>query len=93
MLACNKHDICYQTCGSDRGGCDAALSSDASQECLYQYPLVYPGHLSVAERVEYGNERARCLLDVKIMYGVVLSAFGGTAYERRQVEHCMCCQN
>ncbi|MCP4993715.1 MAG: hypothetical protein GY934_08005, partial [Gammaproteobacteria bacterium] len=44
-LSCNKHDICYQTCGEDRGICDSALTKDAIKECKNHYPEDCPSTL------------------------------------------------
>lgn len=37
--ACNAHDVCYETCNSDKLQCDANLKSAARASCLNAYPV------------------------------------------------------
>jgi hypothetical protein len=97
-LSCNKHDLCYQTCGSDRTVCDDALVAAGGLECQRGYPQDCPAHLIGRTDMfnqplcdEYFTEQRKCGTAVNIMYDVVLRAAGRSAYEERQTQHCDCC--
>jgi hypothetical protein len=93
-LACNVHDICYQTCGSDRGSCDTALGADARKECDNHYPAICPSSFSLLTCIQFQKERKACKIAVTIMYDGVVGAagFGSKPYYERQSQHCLCCK-
>ncbi len=75
LEACDAHDTCYQTCGSDRiGSCDASFSSNLWLVCN---PLS-------------GQCRVDCLWWRDKYVGAVL-LFGEGAWEDDQVNACACC--
>ena len=41
-LACNAHDVCYQTCGSNKATCDNALGATITASCDIGYPSACP---------------------------------------------------
>jgi hypothetical protein len=74
--ACNKHDICYSTCGSDRHVCDAAFYHDMLSICK--------GSL-----VSGSNAHRHCG-DVAYIYWLAVNAFGETYFEDGQQKICAC---
>lgn len=82
---CNAHDVCYETCNSDKARCDAALAETARAECLRAYPRPAPG----VEDEAWGS-RATCMSRAR-KYGSAVSAFGKAAYEAAQKLACECC--
>lgn len=61
QLPCNQHDVCYQTCGSDKRECDDAMYRDMLDVCRSAYPeLVCPYLPNVIKCASWGAERNRC---------------------------------
>jgi hypothetical protein len=90
-LACNNHDVCYQTCGETQNTCDRALLADANTTCGAAYPAVCPAGLTIGECEEYVDERELCFdLSARTYDGLV--AFGTFAYTERQTQYCLCCE-
>lgn len=72
---CDRHDICYQTCGADRGVCDARMYLDMISTC--------------AGSSEPPNVKERCLAAAATYYqGLV--RFGEGAFAERQEQVCRC---
>ncbi len=92
-LSCNKHDICFQTCGEDRGICDSALYDDARKECENHYPDDCTSTLSTEECKKYHLEAGKCELAAIFMYEFILPPASEEPWEERQVQHCYCCKN
>jgi len=94
-LACNTHDICYQTCGSSQDTCDQGLKQNISSSCKLAYPsscIYFDGTAAGnAKCAEYDEERAFCEQIADAFY-VGLSIFGKTAHDTRQIQYCDCCQ-
>jgi len=92
-LACNNHDICYQTCGSTQQQCDQEIFNDAVSTCNTVYPAACPQEfVQSGECMQYAEERQLCVgfaTDVR----TGLSAFGASAFAQRQTQHCLCCGN
>jgi hypothetical protein len=74
--ACNGHDICYSTCGSDRRACDAAFYRDMLSICA---DSLAPG----------GRTYERCR-DVAYIYWLAVDAFGQPYFAGGQQEVCAC---
>jgi hypothetical protein len=102
-LPCNKHDVCYQTCGSNRGACDGQLTVDLTVVCNRAYEQVCPQAVRDIGTIQingdpvdacerYMDERAACFTAVTV-FATALEEFGDTAYEERQVQFCNCCNN
>jgi len=91
-LPCNRHDICYQQCGSTQAACDNAFHNDMDSICSTAYPATcpYSGLASVACPAFF-VERAECFSASTLYYNGV-NQLGGSAYETDQVEHCQCCR-
>lgn len=98
-LACNNHDICYQTCGETQAGCDARLRADIVDSCNVAYPNPCPftdgNFLTNRLRCQdYNSERTDCR-DIAAWFERGLSIpgnFGGRpAFRTRQVQYCKCC--
>lgn len=104
-LACNKHDICYQTCGESQQHCDSLLRSDIVASCnlAYPNPCPYAGGDSVFEKAknalkcqDYNSERTDCR-DIAAWFERGLSLGGDRggrpAFRTRQVQYCKCCES
>jgi hypothetical protein len=76
-LCCNGHDLCYDTCNSDRIACDNAFGGCLQAACSAIVPL--GPHLY-----------AGCVALAAVYYGAVLYA-GGDAYNAAQSTACDCC--
>lgn len=89
-LACNLHDVCYQTCGSDKGACDAALGAGITASCDVGYPLPCPLG-TAALCTEYLDEYQSCRGIGPIYVSGVSTPLGTSAYQERQRQNCYCC--
>jgi glucodextranase-like protein len=100
-LPCNRHDICYQTCGSDEAACNTAMFNDMNAVCTKAYPTSscpYSGLEAIAKCVigdpltlrTYFDERADCFT-FSSLYKFGLDKFGSKAWKQRQVDFCKCC--
>jgi hypothetical protein len=97
-LACNLHDICYQTCRSDKGGCDTAMRDRIRGTCAAAYPPACPANLT-EEQCQgddgYMEQRGECAIDTLSyanLYYQGVNLGGGSAYEERQSQYCQCCE-
>ena len=77
LKACNKHDICYGTCKSDRKACDKKFGQRLRAACRGAYGKGTTG-------------RARCL-ERADEYHDLVTALGSVAYDDAQSEACQCC--
>ena len=104
-LACNNHDICYQTCGETQQYCDSQLRQDivASCDLAYPNPCPYTGGDNVFQNArnalkcqDYNSERTDCR-DIAAWFETGLSLggdWGGRpAFRTRQVQYCKCCDS
>lgn len=75
---CDRHDECYQTCGSEHLTCDDALFDEAVTVCT--------------NSVESNEVILRCL-EAANLYHFTLADLGAGhfAWEARQKEFCQCC--
>jgi hypothetical protein len=97
-LACNQHDICYQSCAapgvdmsSARLSCDQGMQSRMNNTCAAAYPATCPASLSLLQCVEYFSQRADCFSWSDTFYaGLRVGGFG--AFQERQAQFCQCCQ-
>jgi len=81
--ACNNHDICYDTCNTEKSTCDQNFLADLHAACA----TAYPGN-GYFDRYM----RAGCEADAYIYYVAVSQTQGGiVAYESAQKEACDCC--
>ena len=90
---CKEHDVCYQTCGSQQGTCDATLRQSLIDGCSV-IPDAQPGtgfyrnNSLTAPRMSLKNE---CLLNAEKVYSG-LSIGGKAAHSLRQRERCDVCR-
>ena len=98
-LACNLHDICYQSCGSDKGACDTGMRDRFRNTCAAAYPPTCPADLT-AEQCQgdggYMEQRGECGVNTfsyANLYYQGVNFGGGSAYEERQTQYCQCCGN
>jgi hypothetical protein len=91
-LPCNKHDICYQTCGSSQKTCDNQMLKDMLSVCNSVYPENCPSKFKQANKCDdYFKERKLCTKSANRMYKG-LSAFGSSAFKKRQKQYCRPCK-
>jgi secretory phospholipase A2 len=74
-VACDRHDECYQTCGSDRAQCDHQMLLDMQEIC--------------ARSSGGGDLKVACYRYAQIYYGG-LKTFGASAHKNRQDAVCVC---
>lgn len=74
---CNDHDVCYDTCGSDKEDCDRKF-----KRCLYSICDVN------RKDMNFVNEK-KCKGGAKMLYMATM-ALGCTAYKDSQRESCLC---
>jgi hypothetical protein len=74
--ACNQHDICYQTCGSDKTSCDGAFQGNMLMQC----GTCSPDTNLVACCVSWAN-----------IYAVAVTLVGDPSYQSDQINFCKCC--
>jgi len=74
-VACDRHDECYQSCGSDRGGCDSRMRQDMLNIC--------------SKSKESRSVRQVCTEWAEIYYKSH-RGFGESAHKDRQREVCEC---
>ena len=79
---CNGHDICYQTCKSDKSSCDSTLGTCMSTLCDQLYPV---GSGAIA-----AIKRASCK-SAAVSYEAGVNVGAGKAYTARQKMFCDCC--
>ncbi len=93
-LACNQHDICYQTCGSSQQVCDERLKNAMLEVCNNAYPTKDCPHVnSPLTCGEYLDERGSCLAWVEI-FNWGLRNYGDIVFNERQEQYCYgneCC--
>lgn len=84
-LPCNKHDICYQTCGKEKAACDQKMYDDMVAVC----DNAYPGNKCprITQCIDWYAEKAKCALAAR-MYKSGLDRFGSAAYQERQAQFC-----
>src|SRR5699024_3702251 len=78
--ACNEHDICYGTCGTNRVACDADLASGIADICdtAYAYGLMPLKH--------------KVCMTMAGAYGLAVATSGMGTFEEAQKEDCECCR-
>lgn len=92
-LPCDRHDLCYQTCGKTQATCDGELRTDMLATCAAGYPATCPTAVAAAGRcMEYAEERANCEA-AAAFYHTVLAGLnvGNFAFAERQNQYCVCC--
>lgn len=89
-LPCNVHDICYQTCGSNKASCDVGMESGITAQCDIAYPAVCP-HGNSTLCAQYSAERYYCQGIGGVYTAAVGGSFGDGIFEGRQLEYCKCC--
>jgi Glucodextranase, domain B len=93
-LPCNQHDVCYQTCGSDKDLCDRDLQQAIRDVCTRAYPLICPFN-ALDKCAEYTGQRAVCLEFADVYYtGVhnnLIQLIAGFSFDGDQLMYCKCC--
>lgn len=82
FLACDGHDECYQTCNSDRAGCDNGMLTGMLAACNSAGGLGDPPWIV-----------DRCLFAADAYHRVLRAAGGLVGWGPRQREVCDCCDN
>ena len=90
-LPCNVHDVCYQTCGSNKSSCDSGLGAGITASCDIGYPLPC-NRVDQTECAGYEEEYRSCKTIGPFYQGVVESSVGSVAYQVDQAKYCYCCK-
>jgi hypothetical protein len=91
-LSCNRHDVCYQTCGNTQASCDATIHADMDAVCTKAYPATCPySGLAAVFCPSFFLERIACF-DASTLYFDGVVQLGGGPYEDDQTGHCQCCR-
>lgn len=85
--ACGGHDICYETCNSVKGQCDASFNAAMESSCRKAWP--YPASGEDDEHYRRGVCLARAHLYARLVAG---SSVGQKAYDAAQKKACECCE-
>lgn len=98
-LACNLHDICYQSCASGKDTCDVAMRDRMRSVCNVAYPTACPVGLTLEQcmgKNGYVEQSFACdsdnITSYTNLYYQAVKRFGGSAYEERQSQYCQCCE-
>ena len=79
--ACNNHDICYGTCGSNKKTCDSTFLGELNAACDKKFNNFWG-------KISHGLDN--CYIAAGIYYGAV--ALGGSgAFNSAQQAACDCC--
>jgi Group XII secretory phospholipase A2 precursor (PLA2G12) len=79
---CNTHDICYDTCNSDRTACDQAFSVELERVCRQTYRTSTIVGLELL---------TRCMRRAEL-YSLAAMIGGGSYYDAAQLQACECCE-
>lgn len=89
-LPCNNHDVCYQTCNSNKTTCDNQFGTNMTAVCsnAFSGPCPFSLPLQCILRTE---ALQTCAISTAA-YQLTVSIVGGVlAYRPRQLEYCDCC--
>jgi secretory phospholipase A2 len=75
---CNKHDICYETCGSNKSNCDIDFYFCMATACLRIPSASWSGNTYYSKIV--------CRAEGKVLFMIVVH-FGDDSYKKAQ-KHC-----
>ena len=78
LAVCNKHDLCYGKCRSDRKACDRKFCQGIKAACQKAYPKAK------------SKMRIRCDNRAEL-YCDGVTALGSLAYDDAQSKACQCC--
>lgn len=76
--ACNNHDVCYDTCNSDRSVCDKKFLDEMYGECARKY-------------AKGSKALTHCIGVAKNFFYAGARTFGGSAWDSAQQKACQCC--
>jgi hypothetical protein len=86
---CDRHDECYQTCGTARGSCDEDFGNDLMAVCAGVSGIVTaPSPANPEILIDY-QRRSQCEMWATIYHGVVAQV-GFLAHDAGQETHCDC---
>lgn len=84
-LACNHHDVCYQTMNSDKANCDDTMHSEMLATCELAYPAGSCTDTTL-ECTNFALQKASCTGFAKTYYEA-LGSLGGNAFDQRRTEY------
>jgi hypothetical protein len=98
-VACNVHDLCYQTCGSERATCDNQIADGMIAVCTKAYPSPDCPYTNLAERIlkcsAYLTEQQTCIAAANDYAAAIKGNWlqgAQNAWNDDQVKHCDCCK-
>ncbi|GAA0348540.1 hypothetical protein GCM10009092_11170 [Bowmanella denitrificans] len=89
-LACNIHDIEYQTCLSNKSSADQDLGTRVSAACRTGYPVACP-YQTASDCNEYFYEYNSCTEIGPYYKAGTETSMGRQSYKNRQLQYCKCC--
>ena len=86
---CSAHDICYQTCNSNKASCDTNFNDTMADIC---YGDIIVGCDEPGVGVDRLNYYLSCN-SYRNEYRIGVEKLGRPAWRSRQVDYCNCCNN
>jgi hypothetical protein len=89
-LPCNHHDVCYQTCGSDKVTCDDTMFRDMQAVCRAAYPEATCPYLpNLIQCDRWKKERDSCYAWARrYRAGLAADKWVDDRFGQRQAEFC-----
>jgi len=82
--ACDKHDICYGTCGTSKESCDDDLAMNMLKACSLEFPI---SPYDLAQNQMHDNCRHHAYV-----YWEAVRHLGSSAFQAGQDVACECCR-
>lgn len=90
-LPCNRHDLCYQSCKSNKSGCDNAMHTRMDGVCSTAFPSTCPlAFILTGTCPAYFIDRLRCFATSDAFF-IGVDRRGSPFYKERQTQYCDCC--
>jgi Group XII secretory phospholipase A2 precursor (PLA2G12) len=88
--SCNGHDICYDTCNSDKNSCDLNLGISMVQSCTETYQPIISTEDDPALQQIFNAQYTYCKIAAFQFYNAV-HLLGQGAFDSAQEDACDCC--
>jgi hypothetical protein len=77
--ACNAHDICYGTCGSNKADCDRKFRDNMYKQCDTYYSWINPAAIDIYHKCR----------NIAYIYYKAVKLYGQKAFDNAQKENCI----
>jgi hypothetical protein len=88
--ACNGHDVCYDTCNTNKGTCDMGFGESMVQSCTETYQPIISDEADPILKQRFNYEFTLCKLAAFRFFNAV-SLAGQGAFDSAQKDACDCC--